>query len=131
MHAYLDLGQLETIHFSTHQLNTDRVEQGFAEELLSLFWKTANSALLIIYRLAFMRDWASGGPHFSKLLLNAVYHNACRYASEASIHRYGSNGAIQGARFQQRFKELQQESFEQSTITTVQALLVCVLLYQL
>lgn len=71
-----------------------------------------------------MRDWASGGPHFSKLLLNAVYHNACRYASEASIHLHGPDGPTLSARFQQRFKILLQESFDQSTLTTVQALLV-------
>lgn len=71
-----------------------------------------------------MRDWASGGPHFSKLLLNAIYHSACRYSSEASIHRHGPDGSILGVRFQQRFKELLQESFDRSTITTVQALLV-------
>ena len=92
--------------------------------MLSLFWKTANFAFLVVYRPAFMRDWASGGPHFSKLLLNAIYHTACRYASMASIHQHGPDGPILGARFRQRFKELLQESFDQSTITTVQALLV-------
>lgn len=117
-------GQLESTHFSTLQLDTDGVEPNFAEELLSLFWKTANSAFLVVYRPAFMRDWACDGPHYSKLLLNAIYHNASRHASEDSIHQYGPNDAILGARFLHRFKELLRENFEHSTITTVQALLV-------
>lgn len=71
-----------------------------------------------------MRDWACGGPHYSKLLLNAVYHNASRHASEDSIHRYGPNSATLRARFLQRFKELLRESFEHSSTTTIQALLV-------
>lgn len=116
--------QLESLHFSTHQLDTDGVEQHFAEELLSLFWKTANSAFLVVYRPAFTRDWASGGPYFSKLLLNSIYYNVSRHAREDSVHRYGPDRPTLEARFQQRFKELLQESFDQSTITTVQALLV-------
>lgn len=71
-----------------------------------------------------MRDWACGGPHYSKLLLNAIYHNASRHASEDSIRLYGPNSATLRARFLQRFKELLRESFDHSTTTTVQALLV-------
>ncbi|CAF9929954.1 MAG: hypothetical protein ALECFALPRED_004489 [Alectoria fallacina] len=116
--------QLESIHFSTHQFDTDGLEQDFAKEIMSLFWKTANSAFLVVYRPAFMRDWACGGPHYSKLLLNAIYHNASRHASEDSIRLYGPNSATLRARFLQRFKELLRESFDHSTTTTVQALLV-------
>ena len=89
-----------------------------------MFWKTANSAFLMVYRPAFMRDWASSGPYFSKLLLNAIYHNSCRHASEESIHRYGPDAATLWARFRQRFKELLREEFDHSAITTIQALLV-------
>ena len=89
-----------------------------------MYWKTVNSAFLTVYRPAFMRDWACGGPHYSKLLLNAIYHNASRHVSEDSVHRYGPNGATLRARFQQRFKELLRESFEHSSTTTVQGLLV-------
>lgn len=89
-----------------------------------MFWKTANSAFLVVYRAAFMRDWACGGPYYSKLLLNAIYHNASRHVSEDSAHRCNTNGATLRARFQQRFKELLRENFDQSSTTTVQALLV-------
>lgn len=89
-----------------------------------MFWKTAHSAFLVVYRPAFMRDWACGGPHHSKLLLNAIYCNASRHLSENNIRRYDTSRAALRARFQQRFKELLRESFDQSTTTTVQALLV-------
>ncbi len=71
-----------------------------------------------------MRDWACGGPYYSKLLLNAIYHNSSRHACDDSIHRYGPNGNTLSARFQQRFKELLRDAFEYSRTTTVQALLV-------
>ena len=71
-----------------------------------------------------MRDWACGGPYYSKLLLNAIYHNSSRHACEDSIYRYGPNGDTLSARFQQRFKELLRDTFKYSRITTVQALLV-------
>lgn len=71
-----------------------------------------------------MRDWASGGPRYSKLLLNAIYHNASRHAAEDSVHRYCPNGATLRAKFLQRFKELLREKFDHSIATTVQALLV-------
>lgn len=70
---YFNLGQLEQAYFSAHQLDTDGVEQGFAKEMLSLFWKTANSAFLVIYWPAFMRDWVSSGPSSLLLLFPQVY----------------------------------------------------------
>jgi len=116
-------GKLEHTRLSANKLDLDGVGLALATELLSLFWRCANSAVLIVYRPAFMRDWADGGPYFSKLLLTAVYFDACRYLSEGNLEQVGASTMYLRQRFHERFKQLLREEFVSSRITTVQALL--------
>lgn len=113
--------QLENLHLSSNQLDLDGVAPELATELLSLFWVRSNSLFMLVYRPTFMRDWASGGPYFSKLLLNAIYFNASRYVTDP---KHGAVGMKLGERFQKRFKELLGTSYDKSRITTMQGLLL-------
>ena len=113
--------QLEELHISSDRLDFDGVERNLAAELLSVFWARSNSLFMLIYRPVFMRDWAKGGPYFSKLLLNAIYFNASRYLTDA---RHGSIGLKLGEKFRKRFKDLLEASYDKSRITTMQALLL-------
>ena len=108
----------------SQNLDSDGVEQSLAKKLLSLHWKTANSTFLLVYRPAFMRDFASNGPFFSKLLLNAIYYNACRNLSAESCGKYRTTVDTLKTNFRARFKELLRDNFDESSITTIQALLV-------
>ena len=71
-----------------------------------------------------MRDWAAGGDYFSKLLLNAIYHNAARFASKALVMKHASSLAALRRRFRERFSHLLRETLGESKITTTQALLI-------
>ena len=113
--------QLENLHLSSNQLELDGVAPELATELLSIFWIRSNSLFMLIYRPVFMRDWARGGPYFSKLLLNAIYFNASRYVIDL---RRGTSGMKLGERFSKRFKELLSTSYDKSRITTMQGLLL-------
>ena len=114
-------GQLENLHLSSNQLDLDGVEPDLAAELLSLFWMRSNSLFMLVYRPVFMRDWAKGGPYFSKLLLNAIYFNASRYISDS---KYQAVGMKLGERFRRRFKDLLGAAYDKSRITTMQGLLL-------
>ena len=113
--------QLENLHLSSNQLDFDGVEGQLATDLLSLFWTRSNSLFMLVYRPVFMRDWAEGGPYFSKLLLNAIYFNASRYITNP---RYGVTGLKLGERFRKRFRDLLAASYDKSRISTMQALLL-------
>ena len=113
--------QLENLHLTSKQLDLDGAEAELATELLSVFWIRSNSLFMLVYRPVFMRDWADGGPYFSKLLLNAIYFNASRYITDS---RYGATGSKLGERFRKRFKDLLGASYDRSRITTMQALLL-------
>ena len=71
-----------------------------------------------------MRDWAVGGDYFSKLLLNAIYHNASRFASELLVTKHASSKVALRRRFYERFSELLRETLGEGKVTTTQALLV-------
>lgn len=71
-----------------------------------------------------MRDWAVGGDYFSKLLLNAIYHNASRFASELLVMKHASSITALRRNFRERFTYLLRETLGESKVTTTQALLV-------
>ena len=71
-----------------------------------------------------MRDWAAGGDYFSKLLLNAIYHNASRFASRPLLMKHASSFTALRRKFRERFSHLLRETLGESKITTTQALLV-------
>ena len=71
-----------------------------------------------------MRDWATGGDYFSKLLLNAIYHNASRFASDLLVMKHASSMTALRKKFRERFSYLLRETLGESKTTTTQALLV-------
>ena len=71
-----------------------------------------------------MRDWAVDGKYFSKLLLNAIYHNASRFASEPLVLKHARSIPALRRRFRERFSQLLRETLGESKVTTTQALLV-------
>lgn len=83
--------------------------------LLSLYWNRQHHSYLVVYRPTFMRDMASGGPCFSKLLLNAIYFSASKFSPRIEV---------QGDRFRQRVRTLLALSTDRSEITIIQALLL-------
>ncbi|KAL8722083.1 MAG: hypothetical protein Q9225_001370 [Loekoesia sp. 1 TL-2023] len=115
---------LEEKWLASEGFDSDGIEPGLAKELLSLYWRTANSAFLLVYRPAFMRDYAANGPFFSKMLLNAIYYNACRHLGSESYRKYATSVLCLSTRFHTRFKDLLRQSFDESSITTIQGLLV-------
>ncbi|KAJ3539971.1 hypothetical protein NM208_g5265 [Fusarium decemcellulare] len=116
--------QLEPINFSSHRLDFDGVDPELGMQLLSLYWSRQLHAGLLVYRPAFMRDMACGGPYFSKLLLNAMYYSVSKHSPNESIRREASNRGSAGWLFRQRFKDLLNDEFDKSSITTIQALLI-------
>jgi hypothetical protein len=93
-------------------------------QLLSIFWARQLHAGLIVYRTAFMRDMACGGPYFSKLLLNAIYYSVSKHSPATSIRQDAVDRATAGWSFRQRFNQLLRDSFDKTHITTIQALLI-------
>jgi hypothetical protein len=92
--------------------------------LLSLHWNRQHHSFLITYRPAFMRDMATGGPYFSKLLLNAIYFGASKFSNRPEVRRDPDDVRTAGWTFRQRVKELLGSALDRSEITTIQALLV-------
>ena len=92
--------------------------------LLSLHWNRQHHSFLITYRPAFMRDMATGGPYFSKLLLNAIYFGASKFSNRPEVRRDPDDVRTAGWTFRQRVKELLGGALDRSEITTIQALLV-------
>ena len=117
-------GALEENWLSSEKCDPDGIKPGLAKELLSLYWRTANSAFLVVYRPAFMRDYATNGPLFSKMLLNAIYFSVCRHLSDETYHKYATCVKSLSLKFHNRFKDLLRQSFEESSIATIQGLLV-------
>jgi hypothetical protein len=91
--------------------------------LLSHYWDRQLHAGLIVYRTVFMRDLAaSGGPFFSKLLLNALFFSASKHVPES--WEDSSDPASSGSRYRKRFFELLEEERYRCSITTIQGLLI-------
>lgn len=72
-----------------------------------------------------MRDMVHGaGPYFSKLLLNAIFFAASKFTSRLEVRHDPAQPLTAGWRFRRRVMELMGQSFDRSSITTIQALLI-------
>jgi hypothetical protein len=67
---------------------------------------------------------ATGGPYFSHLLLNAMYYSVSKFSNRVEVYDDPSNQKTAGNRFLRRAKELLGGALDQSTIPTVQAMLL-------
>jgi hypothetical protein len=106
------------------KLDFDGVDPELGMHLLSLHWNRQHHSFLITYRPAFMRDMASSGPYFSKLLLNAIYFGASKFSNRPEVRRDPNDVRTAGWTFRMRVKELLGSALDRSEITTIQALLV-------
>jgi hypothetical protein len=95
--------------------------------LLELHWNRQHHSFLLTYRPAFMRDMASNGPYFSKILLNALYFGASKFSPRLEVRKDPDEVRTAGWRYRQRVKELLGTALDSSDITTIQALLVMAL----
>lgn len=117
-------GQLESLNAAAGRLDFDGVDPEIGMHLLSIYWSRQLYTAQIIYRPAFMRDMACGGPNFSKLLLNAIMFVVSKHSNRLEIRSNPDDITTAGWRFRQRFTELLRYSFDKSEITTLQALLI-------
>ena len=106
------------------KLDFDGVDPELGMHLLSLHWNRQHHSFLITYRPAFMRDMATNGPYFSKLLLNAIYFGAAKFSNRPEVRRDPNDVRTAGWIFRMRVKELLGSALDRSEITTIQALLV-------
>ncbi|KAJ5627857.1 hypothetical protein N7490_010085 [Penicillium lividum] len=116
--------QLEALNMRQGKLDFDGVDPELGMHLLSLHWNRQHHSFLITYRPAFMRDMATGGPYFSKLLLNAIYFGASKFSNRPEVRRDPDDARTAGWTFRLRVKELLGSALDRSEITTIQALLV-------
>lgn len=115
---------METLNFQQGKLDLDGVDPELGMHLLSLHWNRQHHSFLITYRPAFMRDMATGGPYFSKLLLNAIYFGASKFSNRPEVRQDPTDARTAGWTFRRRVKELLGSALDRSEITTIQALLV-------
>ena len=115
---------MEILNFQQGKLDWDGVDPELGMHLLSLHWKRQHHSFLITYRPAFMRDMATGGPYFSRLLLNAIYFGASKFSNRREVRQDPSDARTAGWTFRRRVKELLGSALDRSEITTIQALLV-------
>ncbi|KAF7179601.1 hypothetical protein CNMCM7691_008649 [Aspergillus felis] len=116
--------QLEELNFRQGKLDFDGVDPELGMHLLSLHWNRQHHSFLITYRPAFMRDMATNGPYFSKLLLNAIYFGASKFSNRPEVRKDPDDARTAGWTFRMRVKELLGSALDRSEITTIQALLV-------
>ncbi|RSL41340.1 hypothetical protein CEP53_012813 [Fusarium sp. AF-6] len=109
---------------SSGKLDCDSVEPALSVHLLSIYWNRQQHSGLIVYRPAFVRDMACGGPYFSKLLLNAMYFAASKHSPCSDIRKDPNGISTAGWAFRQRVSDLLSETFDKSSITAIQALLI-------
>jgi hypothetical protein len=67
---------------------------------------------------------ATGGPYFSHLLLNAMYYSVSKFSNRVEVYDDPSNQKTAGNRFLRRCKELLGGALDQSSIPTIQAMLL-------
>lgn len=115
---------MELLNFQEGKLDFDGVDPDLGMHLLSLHWNRQHHSFLITYRPAFMRDMATGGPYFSKLLLNAIYFGASKFSNRPEVRRDPEDVRTAGWKFRMRVKELLGSALDRSEMTTIQALLV-------
>jgi hypothetical protein len=116
-------GQIEALPLSSQNYDYDGWDPDLVLHLLNIHWNRQHHNLLIIYRPLFVRDWATGGPYFSKLLLNAILFAAAKFSPRDELRKSPKLAATAGYAFRQRFKTLLGEEMDDSKITTIQALI--------
>ncbi|OOF91796.1 hypothetical protein ASPCADRAFT_509779 [Aspergillus carbonarius ITEM 5010] len=116
--------QLERLNLAAGRLDFDGLDPTLGMHLLSIYWSRQLYTAQIIYRPAFMRDMACGGPYFSRLLLNAILFVVSKHDPRPELCSDPGDITTAGWRFRQRFTELLRLKFDQSEITTLQALLI-------
>lgn len=72
----------------------------------------------------FMRDMACSGPYFSKLLLNAIYFSVSKFSNQFEVFDDPADSRTAGSRFLRRVKQLLGQELDQSSIPTIQAMLL-------
>ena len=72
----------------------------------------------------FTRDMASGGPYFSKLLLNAIFFSVSKFSTRPEVYDDPNDQKTAGKRFLRRVRELLGQALDQSSIPTIQAMLL-------
>ncbi|OQE14221.1 hypothetical protein PENSTE_c037G00691 [Penicillium steckii] len=116
--------QMEDLNMSQGKLDFDGVDPELGMHLLSLHWNRQHHSFLITHRPSFMRDMATKGPYFSKLLLNAIYFGASKFSNRLEVRRDPDDVRTAGWTFRMRVKDLLGSALDRSDITTIQALLV-------
>lgn len=128
-------------------LTVDGVAPDLAMHLLALHWNRQHFAFLISYRprklfardyrqpsikqthlpsstIVFTRDMACQGPYFSKLLLNAIFFSVSKFSTRPEVYDDPLDQKTAGMRFLRRVKELLGEALDQSSLPTIQAMLL-------
>jgi hypothetical protein len=67
---------------------------------------------------------ASGGPYFTRLLLNAIFFSVAKFSHRPEVYDDILDQKTAGRRFLRRVKELLGEALDQSSIPTIQAMLL-------
>jgi hypothetical protein len=67
---------------------------------------------------------ACNGPYFSKLLLNAIFFSVAKFSDRPEVFDDPLDQSTAGRRFLRRVKELLGEALDQSSIPTIQAMLL-------
>ncbi|KAL7420955.1 hypothetical protein Q5752_004909 [Cryptotrichosporon argae] len=115
---------MEILNLASGKLDFDGVPADLAMHLLALHWNRQHFAFLITYRPLFTRDMACAGPYFSKLLLNAIFFSVSKFSDRPDVYDDLSDQSTAGRRFLRRVKELLGEALDQSTLPTIQAMLL-------
>ena len=76
------------------------------------------------HQTVFTRDMACQGPYFSKLLLNAIFFSVSKFSDKADVYDDFGDQKTAGKMFLRRVKELLGEALDQSSIPTIQAMLL-------
>ncbi|KNG86122.1 hypothetical protein ANOM_005471 [Aspergillus nomiae NRRL 13137] len=63
----------------------DGVPPDLAMHLLDVHWNRQHHSFLLTYRPAFTRDWVSGGPYFSRFLLNAIFASGSKFSGRTEV----------------------------------------------
>lgn len=93
----------------------------------ALWCPTAHVSCWVSIQLTavFMRDMACGGPYFSKLLLNALFFSVSKFSDRPEVREVQDNDVdMAGATFLRRVKQLLGDALDQSSIPTIQAMLL-------
>jgi hypothetical protein len=67
---------------------------------------------------------ACGGPYFTRLLLNALFFSVSKFSNRLDVYEDTMDQTTAGKRFLRRVKELLGEALDQSSVPTIQAMLL-------